>query len=136
MTVVTTSRKPVPEVRSLARDLAFAIGAEYATRGKMGMGDLLSSHDGPVLIVSRSGQSFLIQVFSGGEAVAGIRVLSFAVEEREGAISRGLAVSDRALAGALEGLAGMVFFVDALPEDRMIVFDGRQRRRYTLRVAP
>jgi len=64
MTVVTTSRKPVPEVRSLARDLAFAIGAEYATRGKMGMGDLLSSHDGPVLIVSRSGQSFLIQVFS------------------------------------------------------------------------
>ncbi|HRD26150.1 MAG TPA: hypothetical protein PLA39_07750 [Methanoculleus sp.] len=135
MTVVTTSRKPVPEVRSLARDLAFAIGAEYATRGKMGMGDLLSSHDGPILIVSRSGQSFLIQVFSGGEAVAGIRVLSFAVEEREGAISRGLAVSGRALASALKGLAGMVFFVDGLPEDR-IVFDGRQRRRYTLRVAP
>ncbi|HPD52012.1 MAG: hypothetical protein WBJ51_04700 [Methanoculleus sp.] len=135
MTVVTTSRKPVPEVRSLARDLAFAIGAEYATRGKMGMGDLLSSHDGPILIVSRSGQSFLIQVFSGGEAVAGIRVLSFAVEEREGAISRGLAVSDRALASALKGLADMVFFVDGLPEDR-IVFDGRQRRRYTLRVAP
>ena len=135
MTVVTTSRKPVPEVRSLARDLAFAIGAEYATRGKMGMGDLLSSHDGPILIVSRSGQSFLIQVFSGGEAVAGIRVLSFAVEEREGAISRGLAVSGRALASALKGLAGMVFFVDGLPEDR-IVFDGRQRRRYMLRVAP
>ena len=135
MTVVTTSRKPVPEVRSLARDLAFAIGAEYATRGKMGMGDLLSSHDGPILSVSRSGQSFLIQVFSGGEAVAGIRVLSFAVEEREGAISRGLAVSGRALASALKGLAGMVFFVDGLPEDR-IVFDGRQRRRYTLRVAP
>jgi len=135
MTVVTTSRKPVPEVRSLARDLAFAIGAEYATRGKMGMGDLLSSHDGPILIVSRSGQSFLIQVFSGGEAVAGIRVLSFAVEEREGAISRGLAVSGRALASAFKGLAGMVFFVDGLPEDR-IVFDGRQRRRYTLRVAP
>ncbi|HON41306.1 MAG TPA: hypothetical protein PK196_07540 [Methanoculleus sp.] len=136
MTVVTTSRKPVPEVRSLARDLAFAIGAEYATRGKMGMGDLLSSsHDGLILIVSRSGQSFLIQVFSGGEAVAGIRVLSFAVEEREGAISRGLAVSDRALASALKGLADMVFFVDGLPEDR-IVFDGRQRRRYTLRVAP
>jgi len=135
MTVVTTSRKPVPEVRSLARDLAFAIGAEYATRGKMGMGDLLSSHDGPILIVSRSGQSFLIQVFSGGEAVAGIRVLSFAVEEREGAISRGLAVSGRALASALKGLAVMVFFVDGLPEDR-IVFDGRQRRRYTLRVAP
>jgi U3 small nucleolar ribonucleoprotein protein IMP4 len=135
MTVVTTSRKPVPEVRSLARDLAFAIGAEYATRGKMGMGDLLSSHDGPILIVSRSGQSFLIQVFSGGEAVAGIRVLSFAVEEREGAISRGLAVSGRALASALTGLAGMVFFVDGLPEDR-IAFDGRQRRRYMLRVAP
>jgi len=135
MTVVTTSRKPVPEVRSLARDLAFAIGAEYATRGKMGMGDLLSSHDGPILIVSRSGQSFLIQVFSGGEAVAGIRVLSFAVEEREGAISRGLAVSGRALASALKGLAVMVVFVDGLPEDR-IVFDGRQRRRYTLRVAP
>ncbi|MDI6866230.1 hypothetical protein [Methanoculleus sp.] len=135
MKVVTTSRKPAPEVRSLARDLAFAIGAEYTTRGKMGMDDLLSSHEGPVLIVSRSGQYFLIQVFSDGEVVADVRVLSFVVEEREGAISRGLTISDHAVAAALEGLVDMVFWADTLPEHR-IVFDGRQRRRYTLTVAP
>ncbi|MCM2466157.1 hypothetical protein [Methanoculleus oceani] len=134
MTVVTTSRKPVPEVRSLSRDLAFSIGGEYITRGKAGMGDLLSL-DEPVLIVSRSGPFFLIQVFSSGEPVTEIPVRSFSVQERAGAIARGLFVSDRAVYEALKDHIDVAFAGETLPEHR-IVFDGTQRKRYTLKVVP
>lgn len=132
MTVVTTSRKPVPEVRSLSRDLAFSIGGEYLTRGKAGMGDLLSL-DEPVLIVSKSGPFFLIQAFSSGEPVTEIRIKSFAVEERTGTIARGLFVSDRAVYEALKDLIDVAFAGETLPEHR-IVFDGTQRKRYVLKV--
>ncbi|MCK9298012.1 MAG: hypothetical protein M0P21_03490 [Methanoculleus sp.] len=133
MTVVTTSRKPVPEVRTLARDLAFSIGGEYVTRGKAGMGELLSL-DEPVLIVSKSGPFFLIQVFDCGEPVTEIRVRSFAIEERTGSIARGLFVSDRSLYEALMDSIDVAFAGESLSGHR-IVFDGTQRKRYILKVA-
>jgi len=133
MTVVTTSRKPVPEVRSLSRDLAFSIGGEYVTRGKAGMGDLFSL-DETVLIVSKSGPLFLIQAFSSGEPLVEIVVKSFNVEERPGVIARGVFVSDRSIYEALKDQIDVVFAGEALPEHR-IVFDGTQRKRYTLKVA-
>ena len=134
MTVVTTSRKPAPEVRALARDLAFSIGAEYLTRGKAGMDDLFS-FEGPVLIVSKSGPFFLIQMYDGGEPAAEIRVRSFTVEERAGAIARGLFVSDRFVYEALKDHVDVAFAGESLTGNR-IVFDGTQRRRYTLKVTP
>lgn len=134
MTVVTTSRKPFPEIRSLARDLAFAIGGEYVTRGKAGMGDLFSL-DESVVIVSKSGPFFLIQAFANEEPVANIAVRSFSVEERAGEIARGLFVSDRPVYEALKGLIGVAFAGETLSEHR-IVFDGTQRKRYTLKVVP
>lgn len=132
MTVVTTSRKPVPEVRSLARDLAFAVDAEYLTRGKAGMGDLFAL-GGPVVIVSRSGPIFLIAVFSNEESVAEILFKSFTVAERPGVLARGLFVSDRSVYEALKDHLNVLFAGEALPE-RRIVFDGTQRKRYTLKV--
>ena len=134
MTVVTTSRKPLPELRSLARDLAFAIGAGYTTRGKAGMGDLFS-RDGSVVIVSKSGPFFLIQTFVNGEAVTEIALRSFTVEERTGGIARGLFISDRPVYEALKDQIDAVFAGETLPGHR-IVFDGTQRRRYTLEVVP
>ena len=90
MTVVTTSRKPLPELRSLARDLAFAIGAGYTTRGKAGMGDLFAL-DESVVIVSRSGPFFLIQVFVDGETITEITLRSFRiVPERYYLLAMGL----------------------------------------------
>ncbi len=133
MTVVTTSRKPAPEVRSFSRDLAFSIGAEYLTRGKAGMGDLFS-RDETVVIVSRAGSFFIIQVFSNEEPVTEIAVKSFSVGERSGEIARGLFVSDRPVYEALKDLIDVAFAGETLPEHR-IVFDGTQRKRYTLKVA-
>ena len=136
MTVVTTSRNPLPEVRSLARDLAFAIGGRYVTRGKAGMGDLLS-RDRSVLVVSRSGSYLRILVFSGAEPepVASITLRSFAVEERTGDLARGLRISDRPSYEAFRDHVGATFADESIP-GRQIVFDGAQRRHYTLEVAP
>ncbi len=133
MTVVTTSRKPLPEVRSLSRDMAFAIGADYVTRGKAGLGDLFAL-DASVVIVSRSGPFFLVRVFSDGVLATEFAVRSFAVEERSGGIVRGLFVSDRPLYEALKDRFNVAFAGEALPAHR-IVFDGTQRKRYTLEVA-
>jgi U3 small nucleolar ribonucleoprotein protein IMP4 len=130
MTIVTTSRKPLPEVRSLARDLAFAVGGEYITRGKMPMGELLPG-DQPLLILSKQGPDFLIQVFSHEKPVASVSFRSFFVVQREGEITRGLFISDRSVYEALKGSVGAAYFGESLPGHR-IVFDGTQRRRYTL----
>ena len=133
MTVVTTSRKPLPEVRSLSRDMAFAIGAEYVTRGKTSLGDLFAL-DPSVVIVSKSGPFFLVQIFLNEEPMVEFGVRSFAVEQRTGEIARGLFVSDRPLFEALKDLLDVVYAGEALQAHR-IVFDGRQRKRYVLEVA-
>ncbi len=134
MTVVTTSRKPVPEVRSLARDLAFATGAEYVTRGKAGMADILDRARS-VLIVSKSGRFFCIDLFSDGEPVTRITVRSFVVDERRGrTAARGLYVADDPVYRALKDHINVVFAGETLPEHQM-VFDGTQRKRYSLEVA-
>ena len=119
MTVVTTSRKPLPELRSLARDLAFAIGAGYTTRGKAGMGDLFTL-DGTIVIVSRSGPFFLIQVFSDGEPAAEITVKSFTVTERLEVIARGLFVSDRSVYEALREHLDVLFAGETIPDHRIV----------------
>ncbi|NLZ30629.1 MAG: hypothetical protein GX885_07800 [Methanomicrobiales archaeon] len=136
MTVVTTSRNPLPEVRSLARDLAFAVGGRYITRGKAGMGDILS-RDRSVLVVSRSGSYLRILVFSDAEPepAAGITLRSCAVKERTGGLIRGLLISDRPAYEALRGHVDAVFAVETIPEHR-IVFDGAQRRHYALEIVP
>ncbi|MDV2482863.1 hypothetical protein F8E02_12865 [Methanoculleus sp. Wushi-C6] len=132
MTVFTTSRKPLPEVRSLSRDMAFAIGAEYVTRGKSSLGDLFAL-DPSIVIVSRSGPIFLVQVFVNEEPMVEFAVRSFSVEERAGEITRGLFVSGRPLYEALKDLLDVAYAGEALPAHR-IVFDGRQRKRYVLEV--
>ena len=134
MPVVTTSRRPLPEVRTLARDLAFAIGGEYVTRGKAGMHDLLAP-DRPLVIVSKAGSYFSLQIFSGDEPSVDITIRSFSVEERAGAIARGVFVSEGSVYEALKNHIEPLFIDKDLPRHR-IVFDGGQRRRYTLKVVP
>ena len=134
MPVVTTSRSPLPEVRTLARDLALAIGGEYVTRGKAGMHDLLAP-DRPLVIVSKAGSYFSLQIFSGDEPSVDITIRSFSVEERAGAIARGVFVSEGSVYEALKNHIEPLFIDKDLPRHR-IVFDGGQRRRYTLKVVP
>ncbi len=134
MTVITTSRKPFPELRSLTRDLAFSIGGQYLTRGKMGLRELLAL-DRTVLLVSKQGPILLLQVFCDESPVASVPIRGFSVRRREGAITRGLIISDRAIYESLKRYVDASCTSETLKGHR-IVFDGTQRKRYVLELVP
>ncbi len=129
MTVVTTSRKPLPEVRSLARDMAFALGGRYFTRGKMGMSELLAE-DQTALVLSKQGRIFLLQVYSDDTPVASVSVSGFSVEHREGEIRRGLYVADRPVFDDLKDHLAVSHAEDL--REHTMEFDGTQRKHYVL----
>jgi U3 small nucleolar ribonucleoprotein protein IMP4 len=52
MTLVTTARKAVPEIRAFARAFAIATGSVFVTRGKMGLADLFSRDPNIVIFTS------------------------------------------------------------------------------------
>ncbi len=87
MTVVTTSRKAAPDVRSLAKDLAFALGYSFFTRGKMGLHEL-NLIDTSFLIISTEPAGTRMQIFSCGEPVADYLVTDLTIEDRTGTMSK------------------------------------------------
>jgi U3 small nucleolar ribonucleoprotein protein IMP4 len=130
MTIVTSSRKPVPEVRSLCRDIAFSIGAECVARGKLNF-DAVRASDETVLVISRADSGYRLGFLHGGETVAEYIVPSFQVSERSGSMERGLFVANRAV---FEELAPYVPVSYTGEENCTIRFAGTQRRQYLLEV--
>jgi U3 small nucleolar ribonucleoprotein protein IMP4 len=130
MTLVTSSRKPVPEVRSLCRDIAFALGAECVARGKLNF-DAVKDADETVLVVSRADSGYRLEVLHGGATVAEYIVPSFKVSERAGPMERGLFVGNRSV---FEELSPYVPVSYTGEENCMIRFAGTQRRLYVLEV--
>jgi len=129
MTVVTTSRKPAPELRTLGKDLAFTTEARYVPRGKMGLYEV-TDLDKKVLLLSREGRINLLQLFMGGQVVSEIRFVSFRVEERPGVLVRGLRTGDQTVYESL-GRYLNVLMTDG-EEESTISFDGTQKRRYII----
>jgi len=82
MTVVSTSRKPVPGLRTFSKDLAFALEARYTPRGKAGLYEVLV-YDTDVIVVSKRGRNYLIQLYVSEEPVASCDFSSFVVDKRE-----------------------------------------------------
>jgi len=146
MTIISTSRKPLPEVRSLARDLAFSLGCRYVVRGKSGMADMLALHTvslkrcsntspqggvlhSTVLIVARHHHHYSLQVYHDAAPVADYRFSRFRVGRREGSMVKGLQISNQSVYDDLKR------YIDAVPsrdEGDTLVFDGTQRKRYFL----
>lgn len=131
MTVVTTSRKPLPEVRSLARDLAFALQKRFFSRGKMGLEEIFRE-DRTALIVSSRRRAYFLEFFVDGEAFVSVAVAGFSVDAREGEVRRGLYTGNRALHADLKDFIDIVY-TDTL-DPRTLAFDGTQRKHYTLTV--
>jgi U3 small nucleolar ribonucleoprotein protein IMP4 len=131
MTVVTTSRKPLPEVRSLARDLGFALQERFFSRGKMGLEEIFRENR-TVLIVSSRRRAYFLELFVDGEPFISVSIAGFSVDTREGEIRRGLCTGNRALHDDLKEYLNVVY-TDAL-DPRTLAFDGTQRKHYTLTV--
>jgi U3 small nucleolar ribonucleoprotein protein IMP4 len=126
MTLVTTSRKPVPELRTFGKDLAFAIGGRYVPRGKSGLPDLFE-HDNAVIIVTKKGRNYQMQVIVNEEVVCASTFSIIAVEKREGVLIRGCRIGNQTVYESLRR------YLDVLPSDDrtcLLSFDGPQRRRY------
>jgi U3 small nucleolar ribonucleoprotein protein IMP4 len=130
MILVTTSRRADPLVRRIGKDLAFAAGGRYLSRGKAGLSSPPFS-DGLVLVLSREGQGIRMQLLDGTREVASLRFPSVREGARTGPLRRGLFTGDPGLLTRLsphlpvrreEDLAGL------------LLLDGVQGRRISLGV--
>jgi hypothetical protein len=132
MILVTSSRKPAQRVRRLCRDLAFAVGGEYRPRGKTGLSDPLFSRD-TVLILGSRGPRLALQVFSGGQEVAGITLGAVEEGHRSGPLRKGLRVGDLRVFSLLSPHLA----VEMVPvgDPGILAFDGIQGRTLRVEVA-
>jgi U3 small nucleolar ribonucleoprotein protein IMP4 len=130
MTIVTTSRKPVPELRSLAKDFAFAADCPYILRGKMGLPEI-DSLDPVFFIFSSRGKEFSLQLLDHGTPVADIRIPAWSMVERSGERLPGILIDDPSIYERLTP-----YIPVKLSETGGIgcLFDGTRKRRYLLRL--
>lgn len=133
MTVVTTSRKPDPGIRTLGRDLAVAIGAPYLTRGKQNLSEAIRMDD-VVCVVGQHARRPVIDLYADGEPVLHLSVRGSTVAERTGDRRAGVGTGDQSIYQIL-GEYLNAFQLHAEQHPGRIVFDGRGRRRYTLTVS-
>jgi U3 small nucleolar ribonucleoprotein protein IMP4 len=132
MTIVTTSRKPVPEVRSLARDLAFALGCEYVIRGKKSIEEI-TGRDPRVIHLSREGGLTRIQLMTGEHIAADYLILSEKVDIRDRNIAAGIFISNQTVYERLSR------YIPAVLSDGIqgtLAYDGMKKRHYELDLVP
>ena len=128
MILVTTSRRADPLVRRIGRDIAFATGGSYLTRGKGGLSRPPFS-DGKVLILCRHRNGVQMQLLDGMREAACLRFKSVKEEARAGPLRRGLFTGNADLFSCLS---------PHLPVSReegfphTLVLDGVQGRRVSL----
>ena len=130
MILVTTSRRADPLVRRIGRDIAFATGGRYLTRGKGGLSRPPFS-DGKVLILSRDGNGVQMQLLDGMSEVACLRFKSVKEEPRAGPLRRGLFSGDPDLLSRLSSHSPVSREEDS---PHSLVLDGIQGRRVSLGV--
>lgn len=130
MTIVTTSRKPVPELRSLAKDLAFAIGCRYMIRGKMGLPGI-ESIDPVFFLLYLEKKDFRLQLIDHGAVVLDYLIAVQEISTRSAKKIEGILLSDQSVYEDLEPYIPVKLSGDG---EEKLIFDGTRKRRYTLRV--
>ncbi|MFA5395113.1 MAG: hypothetical protein GX097_07260 [Methanomicrobiales archaeon] len=131
MKFVTTSRKPAPELRTLGKDLAFALGGKYSPRGKSGVDEVLSWGD-TVLVVSRRGRKTVIETYSSGEPVSVIYLSGFSASRRDVPLERGLRTGNERVYNELAECLDITL-TDAGANE--FLFHGSQAKGYVLKIA-
>jgi U3 small nucleolar ribonucleoprotein protein IMP4 len=128
MILVTTSRRAEPLVRRIGRDLAFAAGGRYLTRGKGGL-SCSPFCDGKVFVLCRDGRGIRMQILDGMREAACLRFSSVKEEKRTGMRRRGLFTGNTRL------LSSLPDFLPVCPDEDLpdsLVLDGVQGRRVCL----
>jgi U3 small nucleolar ribonucleoprotein protein IMP4 len=130
MTIVTTSRKPGPEPRSLAKDFAFATGCTYILRGKMGLSEI-EAIDPVHILFSFRNREFSFQLSDHSTVIADIMIPWLTVYEREDARMESLEVDDLSI---YERLVPYIPVKLSETGGAGCAFDGTRKRRYRLRL--
>jgi U3 small nucleolar ribonucleoprotein protein IMP4 len=128
MTIVTTSRKPVPELRSLAKDFAFAAGCRYVVRGKMGLSSVNSLDSNTIIFSLHKGRDLSLELCAGGNPVTLLLITGYRTAVREGP-RMGIRVNDLSIYERLVPYIPVKLSEDG---DDSCVFDGTRSRRYLL----
>ncbi|MBR1368897.1 hypothetical protein RJ53_04980 [Methanocalculus chunghsingensis] len=131
MTILTTSRRPTPELRTFARDLAFALGCDHINRGKAGLRDL-EVRDPVFIFLEKQQEKTMLRLEVEGEVKGEVIISTWSIESREGAMQRGIFVSDQSVYDLLARYVPVTLKDDA---EGTITFDGRQRRLYRCQIA-
>ncbi len=128
MTLVSTSRKPVVELRSLAKDFAFAAGCQYIVRGKAGLAEI-TSRDTKIIIFSLyHGTLPSFTLYTEGKQGTMLLVTDLRTAQREGA-RQGIQVNDPSIYERLLPYIPVKLLED---DGEMCIFDGIRSRRYLL----
>ena len=131
MTIVTSSRKPVPEIRKLAKEIAFALGFQYVQRGKTGIRDM-GSNDPKIIFLSGSklkGPVFDLMI--NGDIVFSMLITNVKETERTGVFNKGFVTREQDLFNFLSPHVPITYDEKA---DGPIVFSGTQKKQYVLQV--
>ncbi|MDR0980482.1 MAG: hypothetical protein LBL85_01625 [Methanocalculaceae archaeon] len=131
MTFVTSSRKPSPEMRRLAKEIAFALDLPYVQRGKAGL-RTMNAEDPVIIFLSgakRGGQIFDLTV--SGKIVFSMLITNVLMSERTGPFRHGFVIRERELYDVLSPHRPAMFDSEA---SGPIVFFGTQKMQYILQV--
>ncbi len=131
MTIVTSSRKPSPDVRKLAKEIAFALDIPYIQRGKTGLREF-GDEDPDIIFLSgskRNGQLF--DLTRDGSIIFSMMITEVVVSPRAGMFHHGFVTRERELYDRLSPYLPITFDEEA---EGPICFCGTQKMQYLLRV--
>lgn len=131
MTFVTSSRKPSPDVRRLAREIAFALDLPYVQRGKSGLRTMGAEDPVVIFLLGEKRGNQIFDLTVKGQIVFSMLITNVLTSERTVSFSHGFVIRERELYDGLSPHVPAVFDADA---PGPIVFFGTQKMQYILQV--
>ena len=130
MALVTTSRRSTPLVRKIAKDLAFATGSTYLSRGKSGIRDIEHISSYYFVISELHNSRIRIQLFSPDTLLLDLVAVDIQSGTRDWSLFRGIRTSDESYAKLIKKACSCETLVFESEFDA-ISYDGQQKRYHT-----
>jgi len=130
MALVTTSRRSTPLVRKIAKDLAFATGSTYLSRGKSGIRDIEHISSYYFVISELHNSRIRIQLFSPDTLLLDLVAVDIQSGTRDWSLFRGIRTSDESYAKSIKKACSCETLVFESEFDA-ISYDGQQKRYHT-----
>ena len=131
MTIVTSSRKPAPEVRKLAKEIAFALGFPFVQRGKAGIHDIGGEDPRVIFLSGSKRQGPVFDLMINDSLVFSMLITNVTESERTGLFTKGFMTREKELFDHLSPHVPIIYDENA---GGPIVFCGTQKRQYVLQV--